>query len=268
MELDSSATLRLHAPFIRSASPPRRGYIEEMGSISESIGMSSLELTPREQPPTVPPTQEQRDAAAQYWYSRAIGLGVEEQSALHSMQLYLSGERDDEVADLLRQKTIEAEQDTADINQRREDQAYRVLAEDTLRKESEQRQAVGLRHLEPGRSCTPHNHDETTAAQAISEDDLPLIKNLMWEIEELKRKVALLSLRDRDAVGDASQVGDDSSTEGESDLSGPAEGEAGPSNWLLATPDKEEWPFGGSGYAGQTTFPHANAGLDVEEEAS
>lgn len=142
-EYESSASMRLHARFARSSSSPER---VPLGTIVASTPEHSLKLHyPADedgyyqpQIAIVAPTQDQRDQAARYWYNWAIGLGIDEPVALRSMQRYLFGERDDEVADLLRQQVVEERSGTADERQLRDDNAYRMLAEATLPGEAKQ----------------------------------------------------------------------------------------------------------------------------------
>lgn len=281
---DSSATMRVHAPFVRSASPPGHGHIEEEELVLSHQALephdSASNSNPFENYESNPISQDRRDRAAQYWFTRAIGLGVEEQSALKSMQLYLSGERDDEVADLLRQQALEEQQDATEEEQRREDRTYRVLAEDTLRQESEQRKAAGKSTCRDSKQAqVATGIDSERSAATSHKDDSELIRKLTWEIEELKRKVSWLSRRYCADVDTTSISGDDSSTEslhmpnyrrhphghrsGESDAGhrgcdgsvgsldmehyerypaayAPAEGEAGPSNWLCAESEEND----------------------------
>lgn len=292
MASSPSATMRVHAPSTRSTSPLLSEIVEEEKSIHGPLGVlqqsrcslnpSSDELAQQERLVTAAPTQIQRDAAAKYWYTRAIGLGVEKQFALRTMQRYVSGERDAEIEDLLRRQAIEAGEDSAYKQQRRENETYRVLAEDTLRQEAEQLKAACSskpRRLERRRDVPATKMDETVDSHTSHEDNAELVRNLMQEIEMLKRKVTSLVRRDYAAVDDASQRGDHSSFE-ISDTTGhdqahaaqiPAEGEAGPSNWLSAESENsetDEWSLPSSGAAEHMSSPHSKLGADAAEHGS
>lgn len=251
MEAVPGAILHMHAPILRSTSTQSQAYNQEIESLLTALhkqppepqGLHGDNRASREHMLATAPTQDQRDEAAQYWYTRALGLGVEEQSALLSMQQYLSGERDEEVADLLRQQAVEQGQHTADDQGRYEEDEYGLLAGDLLQ------QRVGQRRAPE----TAIRVGKIRASYGRHEGDSQKVRILAAEVERLRRRVATLNSMDRAAAGEVSVFEDQSSTESSETRDcrptqpfyGPAEGEAGPSNWLYAEPEEydgdDEW---------------------------